>query len=174
MKPRLIKTEAAIGMTLDDLHNLVCAFGENEFAQQGAAPFMWVIQKGNNLAWLETPWENDPEKYASTEFIRAMLKELNADRYSFMTEAWVAVENYEKGGKLPTRDIVPPSQRPANERDDVLMIYSFERSGKYQMTRYKVTIRAHGQNYLGPRCDEPPTDQAGGEMWNLFQPPKRF
>ncbi|MGO8241283.1 hypothetical protein ELH77_19150 [Rhizobium ruizarguesonis] len=168
MQPRLFKQEFLPGITRADLHEMMVAYGMLEFERRGAAPFMWIIKSGPHLKWIETPWENDFEKNLQTSFIRTLMQKMEAEAYSFMTEAWVAVETATPDGKVPA-DAIAPSQRPKNERDDVLVIYTFDKHGGFDVTRFLVTLRDNGRNYLGPRDDESMTGaMPSGRMWNLL------
>lgn len=176
MKPHLFKFEdlAPVSMQRPDLHEHACRFAEQSFADKGSAPFMWIIAAGTRLVWVETPWENEGEKDFATYVVRRMLKGLGAHAYVFMSEAWVAQET--KGDKywemreagLP----VPlPGERPENERDDILMVTSFDRDGRCGLTRYLVTIKRHGGlNRLGLRVDVDPGEfnRFEGRMWDLL------
>ena len=164
--PRVFKFDhlAPLVVTRTLLHETAIRFAEEEFARKGEAPFMWLLGCGSRIVWVETPWENDNEKYASVRAIRRMIDGLQCDCYAHMSEAWVAT-----GALLPKdEDYVQPSQRPKDERDDVLFVASRDRKGESMFTRYLVTIRRHGLNFLGPRIDED-HGFAGGIMGNLFR-----
>ncbi|NEI52698.1 hypothetical protein GR217_34330 [Rhizobium leguminosarum] len=169
MQPRVFKQEHLPGLTRADLHEMMVAYGMLEFERRGAAPFMWIIKNGPHVYWIETPWQNDAEKEASTDILRNLMQKMNAEAYSFMTEAWVAVETATPDGKFPA-DVVPPSRRLKNERDDVLIIHTFDADGGFDSTRFLVTIRDNGRNYLGPRVDEGALGMVpSGRMWNLLK-----
>jgi hypothetical protein len=169
LQPRVFKQEFLPGLARADLHEMMVAYGMLEFDRRGAAPFMWIIKNGPHVYWIETPWENDAEKHASTSLMRLLMQKMEAEAYSFMTEAWVAVETREAvTDEFPT-DFTPPSERPKNERDDVLMIYTCDKDGGFNATRFLVTVRDNGRNYLGPRDDDSLTGATpSGNMWNLL------
>lgn len=169
MQPRVFKQEHLPGITRADLHEMLVAYGMLEFDRRGAAPSMWIIKNGPHIYWIETPWENDREKEASTRLMRDLMRKMGAEAYSFMTEAWVAVETGSRD-ELMKRAITPPSQRPKNERDDVLLIHTFDKEGASHATRFLVTIRDNGRNYLGPRDDITDMEMVpSGRMWNLLK-----
>jgi len=169
LQPRVFKQEHLPGITRADLHEMMVAYGMLEFERRYAAPCMWILKNGPHVYWIETRWENEGEKVASTEILRNLMQKMGADAYSFMTEAWVAVETATPDGKLPA-DVVMPSRRPKNERDDVLMIHTFDADGGFDATRFLVTIRDNGRNYLGPRDDITDRDMVpSGRMWNLLK-----
>jgi hypothetical protein len=168
LQPRVFKQEHLPGITRADLHEMNVAYGMLEFDRRGAAPFMWIIKTGPNVRWIETPWENDYEKQASTNIMRDLMQETNAEAYSFMTEAWVAVETGSRDEVM--KKAIPPSRRPKNERDDVLMIHTFDTDGAFNATRFLVTIRDNGRNYLGPRDDITDMEMVpSGRLWNLLK-----
>lgn len=140
---------------------MAVAYATKEFERKGQVPAMWIIAAGPNIMWVETRWENDREKELSVRAIRGAMKELGARAYSFVTEAWVASYPIDDPGT------VPPSQRPKNERDDVLMVTTFDSEGEYDATRFLVTIGPRGPNLLGPR-DDLSTGRLEGRMYNLL------
>lgn len=167
MQPRVFKQEHLPGLTRADLHEMMVAYGMLEFERRGEAPFMWIIKNGPHIYWIETPWQNDVEKEASTHILRNLMQKMNAEAYSFMTEAWVAVYT---GTLEEAQAARPPSDLPKNERDDVLLISTFDKGGGFDSTRFLVTIRDNGRNYLGPRVDEGAVGMVpSGRMWNLLK-----
>jgi hypothetical protein len=169
LQPRVFKQEFLPGLTRADLHEMMVAYGMLEFERRGAAPFMWIIKNGPHVYWIETPWENDAEKHVSTTLMRRLMQKMEAEAYSFMSEAWAAVETRKTDSEPDPSDFTPPSQRPKNERDDILMIYSFDKDGGFNATRFLVTIRDNGRNFLGPRDDNSFTGAIpSGNMWNLL------
>lgn len=164
MIPRLAKSEPAAGLTIEDLHERMVAFGENCFSLKGAAPFIWAIWDGNYLLWVETPWEDEDEKYLSVAFIKRLMGVADAKMYSFMHEAWAkTVSAGEMRGNRQVKDM------PG--REDVLMIHTHSIDGGFLGTRFKVTIRESGPNFLGVRDDESlkGMKNAEGTMFNLFR-----
>jgi hypothetical protein len=166
MIPQLKQSEIAVGLTLADLHEKMVAFGEDQFARKGAAPFLWLIWDGAHLLWIDTPWEDEEEKYLSVSFIKRLMQVCGARMYSFMSEAWEA--------KVTASEVASHGNRRASEipgREDILMIHSHHIDGSYLGTRYKVTIRRpQGPNFLGPRDDQSLTgaSNVGGDIFDLF------
>lgn len=169
MQPRVFKQEFLPGLTRADIHEMMVAYGMLEFERRGTAPFMWILKNGPHIYWIDTPWENETEKQVTTSVMHRLMRAMKADMYSFMTEAWVAVETRAAvTDEFPT-DFTPPSQRPKNERDDVLMIYTFDKEGGFSASRFLVTIRDNGRNYLGPRDDDSVAGAIpSGNLWNLL------
>ncbi len=167
MRPYVYKFDhtAPVRLVLPDLHEVGIRFAEERFARKGQAPFMWILAAGTHLAWVETPWEDDREKMASVELIKSMMRELGVHAYVFMSEVWIA-----RYAKEPDDDTPSPRERPESERDDALMITSFDRDGAWLITKYKVTDRkGRGLNFLGPRVDIDPTDgKYKGRLFNLL------
>jgi len=169
-EPRIFKTEnlAPMRATREMLHDMAVTYAEEEFDRRGQVPFLWLIAIGTRVLWLETPWENDWEKNASVRVLRRMMAELEVQAYAQMCEAWIAVVNADKDGKLPI-DHRMPSEMSAKERDDVLMVSSYDRDGGCMMTRYLVSLRPGGRNLLGPRVDiDTEHERMTGRMFNLL------
>ena len=156
--PALFRSDslAPVRATRAMLHEIAAQFAEEQFALQGHAPFMWLLGCGSRIVWVETDWEDDNEKEASVQFIRKLAQQLGADCYAFMSEAWVAVY------KTATRRNEPrPGDLPKHLRDDILFVLSMDRS-EHKTSRWLVTERRHGLNFLGPRVeleDMPATGQ---------------
>lgn len=168
MGPRVHKTEFVPGVSRPDLHEMAVAYAMREFAVKGEAPFMWIIAAGPNLMWIETPWRDEREKELFVRTIRGAMQELGARAYSFITEAWMATYS-DKDPKPGEPGFLNPSERPESQRDDVLMITTYDDAGAYDATRFLVTIRERGLNFLGPRDDQSLRDhQMTGRMFNLL------
>lgn len=161
--PRLVRTlrTAPVSVSRQDLHELAVAYGMEEFDRKGECPPTWIVASRGNLAWFETPWTDMQQEIMLTECMRRLMAELPAHAYAFISEAFIA--------KVPEEDInVSLVDLPATERDDVLLVTSFDRAGGFDLSRFLVTVRRPiGPNFLGPRVDE---DYSIGEiaMWNLF------
>lgn len=170
MMPRIFKTEIKL-YTIAALHDAACAHGEEMFSRYGECRPLWIVSAGHHVAWLETPWSDDIEKMATTRFITAMLEAINATAYTFICEVYVAVEQVKKGEKFDPDKMVPPSERPANERDEVLLVVTQPRGGEAITTTYLITPRTTGPNYLGPRVDNAFEHDSGisGRMFDLFK-----
>lgn len=171
MKPRLYRQERGPDIAPADMHEQACAFIEELFGRKGEAPFLYILAVPGGRVWIECPWENDREKDIHTMLIIEMLKQFKATAYTFVSEAWMAVEKYKPGADMPDpATFVRPGDRPKNERDDVLIVSTESRDGELIYTRYLVTIRPPGLgiNYLGPRIDEALGDKRSGRMVGLF------
>lgn len=169
-QPRIYRRTPASRTPFEALHEMAISFAEEEFGRKGQIPFLWLLDLDDEILWIETPWENDAEKDAMVRLMRILLRESKARAYSNMIEAWMA-----KATTLPKDDpnFVMPSDRPKSERDDVLMVNSHSRNGDQFQTRYLVTIRKHGPNFLGPRIDEDfKNGIMEGRMFNLLRDPK--
>lgn len=162
--PALFRSDslAPVRATREMLHELAAKFAEEQFALKGHAPFMWLLGCGPRIVWIETDWEDDDEKEASVRFIRKMAQLLGADCYAFITEAWVAVYK-----TVPTPDQPRPGDLPKQLRDDILMVLSVDRN-ETKSSRWLVTERRHGPNFLGPRVEieDMPTS---GQMLSILK-----
>lgn len=158
--PRVYKTDHVPGLSRHDLHEMAVAYAVSEFERRGSTPCMWIICTGPDVIWIETPWEDEAEKELSTLAIRAAMKAMGARSYSFITEAWVA--SYSVGDP-----VIPPSQK--EQRDDVLMISTYDMKGEYEAARFLVSVRENGNNLLGPRDDQTMMEyKMEGRLFNLL------
>lgn len=151
------------------LHEKVVAFAEAEFDRRGKCPFIWAVYDGERVVWIETPWESDREKATSVNLVKVFLKISKARAYANVIEAWVAAYHADESGEFPKNHRAP---REMPGREDVLLITSYDKNGAWQGTRYKVTVRDHGYNFLGPRDDETfggGKGMLGGMLFNLFE-----
>ena len=164
MQPALFRSDslAPVRATRAMLHEMAATFAEEQFALKGHAPFMWLLGIGPRVVWIETDWDDDGEKEASVAFIRKTAQVLGADCYAFITEAWVAVYK-----DVPRRDQPRPGDLPKDQRDDILMVLSMDRS-EHKSSRWLVTERRHGPNFLGPRV-EIEDMPASGQMLSILK-----
>lgn len=178
MIPHLRKTENLAPLRPDRaaLHEIACAYAEEQFKLKGGCDATWLVAAGAQVAWIETPFEGVRDKQATTAMIRAMLAATGAQAYSYATEAFVAAVQGMPPGEvkkwLAYANEHGVSALPARMREDVLMVFTHDRGGGVSITRYLVTMRrGKGPNFLGPRVDETddPT-QFAGPMFNLFVP----
>jgi hypothetical protein len=166
--PRVTKT-VPVGRYFDieKLHEKAVDHAEKMFRRHGMCLPTWLMWENNAVTYIETPWENQDEKEATVMLMRdAINNRHQVDGYAFLVEAWVAKQH-----KDDPNDLLP-SQRPKDQRDDVLMAWTFPRDGKPITTRWLVTVRKTGPNFLGPRDDMflVGMEEMRGLMWNLFEP----
>jgi hypothetical protein len=173
-EPNLINTyRIEERMTRVELHEHAVNMATAAYAHFGRMLPIWMIAtysddrgdpelNGHFLLVIETAWENPDQKYRATEFMRGAVNDpdFGAYAYAFICEAWVASEK--EGSKYDALRKqgrgVPPGERPEDERDDILMILSFERDGDSAMTRFLTHDRGGpGRNFLGPRTEMPET-----------------
>ncbi|MER8619184.1 hypothetical protein NKG99_20495 [Mesorhizobium sp. M1409] len=156
-----------------DLHEKAAAHAEEVFARKGEAPILWLIAHGLTVWWIETPWQSQYEKDLFTRMMRSVMADYRAHAYAFVSEvvfASIRDEEPEKVAELlalAERDGV--ASLPARYRDDALVVSSFDRDGDCQLTRYLVTVRKRGPNFLGPRIDEETSGHPEGRLWNLLK-----
>jgi hypothetical protein len=168
MVPRVLKT-VHVGPYFDvgKLHEKAIAHGEKMFRLKAMCLPTWLMWEQNAVTYIETPWEDSREKEATVLMMRdAIARRHEVDAYSLLVEAWVAKQDKDDP------DIRAPSSRPKNERDDVLIAWTFPRHGKPLAARWLVTVRKHGPNFLGPRDDMflAGMEEMHGPLWNLFEP----
>lgn len=150
--PALFRSDslAPVVATRPMLHEMAAKFAEEQFAEQGHAPFMWLIGCGSRVVWVETDWEDDNEKDASLQFIRKLARHLGADCYAMMSEAWVSVV---PRAEVESDKLVMPRNRPKEQREDILFVASSNTTGETGHSRWLVTQSRRGPNFLGPRAD---------------------
>jgi hypothetical protein len=168
LTPRVTKT-VPVGRYFDieKLHKKAVDHGETMFKRHGMCLPTWLMWEGNAVTYIETPWGNQDEKEATIMLMRdAINNRHQVDGYSMLVEAWVAKQDKDDP------DTRAPSSRPKSERDDVLMAWTFPCNGKPIATRWLVTVRKNGPNFLGPRDDFflAGMEEMGGLIWNLFEP----
>ena len=154
---------APVRATREMLHEMAATFAEEQFALKGHAPFMWLLGCGTHITWIETDWEDDDEKERSVAMIRKLAYRTRADCYAFISEAWVSVY---KGPVLP-RDHPRPSEMPKHLRDDIMFVLSVDRD-EHKTSRWLVTERRNGPNFLGPRV-EMEDMPASGQMLSILK-----
>lgn len=169
MRPRLYKTDHLAPLKADRamLHEIAVSFAEQEFSRRGKCPFVWLLAIDNDIVWIETPWDDDREKNLSVTAVEVMMEKFGAHAYAHTIEAWLAKyekEEWPEDGDL--NKITLPSDLPKNRRDDVLMVFSFDKDDNHASSRYLVSLRPNGNNLLGPRIDE--DEKFEGRMGNLL------
>lgn len=165
--PQLLKKQstAPVAIGRADLHEMAVAYAMEQFDRWGRCPPTWAIAAGGNIAWFVTDWDSGPEKVLHSQIMQTMMQELPAHAYAFVTEAYIA--NTAGKSKEEIARIDDLRNLPKNERDDALLVTTFDRAGGSNMTRFLVTIRQPvGPNFLGPRVDE--NIPLEGRMFNLL------
>lgn len=168
MKPKLYQIdERGGGLSRAELHEKAVAFVEERYPRTGDVPFLWIIDDGEALVWIETGWESEAEKVASYNLVALTLMISKARQYASIVEVWIARQQVDKNGNYPD-DAPLPSERPENERDDAVLISTFERNGAFSLTTF---IAKRHSKLLGARINE---DSSGpgkwqGRMFNLFE-----
>lgn len=165
---------ATVGM----LHDHATRIAEAEFAKAVAGrtppfqcPFLWLVKTQRLLLTIETPWADDDEKIRSMQMMRTYMQMANATAYSFMHEAWMAVftpPNVPKEMPYSVRAL------PPDQREDVLLVWTFDRSDKHMQTRWGVRRAGTPRAALLARDDVESSgyDHFEGRMFNLLKPPK--
>lgn len=169
MKPRMLETYGSPQrVSRTDLHEHAIDLATKMYSKTGRTAPLWLAAShiegrgpgldGYHMLVIETEWESPEEKYRATEFLRSFMndKDLGVYAYAFICEAWVAAERkgdkYDEMRKLGLP--VAPADRAAEDRDDILMIVSFERDGGSALTRFLTHDRGGpGKNFLGPRTE---------------------
>jgi hypothetical protein len=137
------------------------------FKRYGMCIPTWLMWENNAVTFIETPWEGPSEKEATVMMMRdAINNRHHVDAYTLLVEAWVSMQK----ANDPS-EIIPPRLRPKSERDDVLMAWTFSKTERPKASRWLVTIRKNGPNFLGPRDDLflSGMQHMEGLMWNLYE-----
>lgn len=172
LKPQLTKLKTlnvTQFVSVEELHEYAIRVAERAMHKKGKVPFRWIVRAQDRLATFDTPWENEADKDMHSQFMRFILGATNATAYSFMTEAWIAQYG------LPDEDddkFVMPSEHP--DREDVLFISTYNRSGEQRITRYGIRYSDRtrpGFGRLLARDDWRDHDRKAfeGRMFNLFR-----
>jgi hypothetical protein len=153
---------------LHGLHAMALSFGEDQFKRFGKCPPMFVLAFGTNIAWLEPEWSTVREKAHVFRFMRDFIADMDVRAYTFMSEVWAAARPIgEKRSDWPDS----LEDLPASERDEKLMVDTWDREGNNFVSWYLITPRKRGLAFLGPRVDG--TDEGStrtGRGFNLFAP----
>jgi hypothetical protein len=169
---------------IEEFHDFAVNRAVKEFEKEGRAPFLWIVLYNSSIRFVETPWENDDEKHRSTYMMRELMRLTNARAYSFITEAWVAaftlkdMSEQERDALLEQTNKHGVRSLPESQREDVMMVSSFNRAGDYGFTRFG--IRYGKQRHptggwpMGRLLarDDWHTSEMGhweGRMWNLLK-----
>lgn len=162
--------------TLDMLHEHAVHVAETEFekAVHGPrtpyqCPFLWLIKTPKLLLTMETPWADDDEKVRSMNMMRTYMAMANASAYSFMHEAWMAVFNLEN---MPKKMPFSVRGMPEQDREDVLMVWTYDRSEYHRRTRWAVRRAGTPRARLLARDDDTQEGHFEGRLFNLLKPPK--
>ena len=168
MIPAVVRTDqlAPLKATRAVLHEMAAEFAVEHFERHGYGPFVWLLGCGPRVVWIETNWTCEPEKEYAVHYVRKVAKAMHADCYAFISEAWVAVY---KTAELDKADRPKPSQRPKAERDDIMIVISVDKAGDQANTRWLVTQRRHGPNFLGPRVDITDGPMTSGRMFGILE-----
>jgi hypothetical protein len=182
LKPTVLKVEHwdhKFGpLTYDVLHEIMCRFVENQFAQKGLIHPTWALSTRGFITWVETIWSNGTGKQVAAHAMRSFMRKTDVDSYSFACEAYTtssfAIPEAERERALDFAQKHGVASLPEEFRDDVVFITSFSKNGPHLISDYKVTIRKRGGlNFLGPRVDqEKQLDEFQGIMWNLLRDPE--
>lgn len=175
--PNMIRT-ANLAPVIPDramLHEMACRHTEERYMLKGWIEPTWVVGAGSNVAFIETPFEDDgPSKDLAAFLMRGVLERYHAQAYSFISEAWMASfkDDDERRKWMDQSRYHGVSSLPPHMRDDMAVIASYDRDGGASMSKYLVTLRAPGKglNFLGPRQDDKEVTGAAGRMHDLFKP----
>jgi hypothetical protein len=175
LDPRVVSENKVPGVKdLAVLHEYAVKMAEDSFAASASAPFRFLVRKGKRVVVIDTPWEDVQQKEMHSQIMRMYMQMIEADAYSFMSEVWIGIP------KNPTTyDGTPPSEMPEEEREDALVVLSFDRTGAHFNTRFGVRRAGTPHAKLLARDDwQRGTETTSGvlemthagRMWNMLEP----
>jgi hypothetical protein len=169
LMPRQLKIDRMGPLTVPvhALHAMALRYGEEAFAKKGQCKPTFLIAIKTDVLWLEVEWENADHRALVYRLISDYLRATNAHAYSYISEVWIATVN---PAENPEDIDVLPSDRPENERDEMLWVASFGSKGDEFSSRYLITpsSRPNRLAFLGPRVEDD-YDLMVGMAWNLFK-----
>jgi hypothetical protein len=114
---------------LDRLIEIAIQQAERVLVNQPNASILptFVMERGNGeVAIFATPWSSERDKDITVFALRRVMRNDNVERYSFISEAWmaVAVPGTENKSRLAAHEM--PSQRP--DRVEVVIISASDKT----------------------------------------------
>lgn len=169
--PKIVKTihiEKPLTVDRQVLHEMAVEYATETHREQGGVEPTWVVSDGQNISYIETPFENWQHK-AHVRMIMAteVFPRLGVKLYSFVSEAYVWAgkitdENFEEEQKFVEEHGV--SALPADRKDEVLIVTTNDKSDQTRFTRFLLTPRKKGPSLVGPRQDEGDMKMEGNLM----------
>jgi hypothetical protein len=84
-----------------------------------------IVKPDGNMEVIGAPWKSPREKLIILIAIKEHLRRLNAVAFSFVGEAWTATNPPDN-----PLDMTPASQRPADQRKEIVMSFASDRRTK--------------------------------------------
>jgi hypothetical protein len=130
-----------------------------------------ILEDGDGgLSYILTPWGSDAERKAMIRTLIRHLKKVNATRYVFVSEAWVAIYGPDEvnaaGDASPPR--VQPSQHP--RRREVLFASGVGKDGGRHHISANIITNDAGKRCIDERQDMSEVTSMGGQLTKLFEP----
>lgn len=147
------------------------AFEEGRRREPYMTPFLWLLRSDSTVVSVETRWANDHEKDQVSAAMRMLMKMTDTTAYSFIHEAWMANWNSDGSGSMPEppgEGYMSVSGLPAQQREDVLLIWTFGKGPQTYRTRYGIARANTPHSSLKVRDDMEPDGHAEGRFWNLL------
>lgn len=151
------------------------AFEEGHQRAPYMTPTLWLLRRDNAVTTIETNWSNDHDKDLVTNALRVIMGAGGVTAYSLICEAWMATWRSDGSGSMkeqPGEGYMSVSGLPAEQREDVLYISSFDKSANYRLTRFGVARvdTPHARLKVRDNLDEGDerAAQMEGRMWNLL------
>lgn len=171
--PQQLKVDhlGPLTIPLHALHAMGLRYGEDQFAQKGGCIATFLIAIKTDIFWLQSEFGDWQHRALVYRFINRLLKASDAHAYTFLSEAWTSSCGIDEDPS--DDDFVLPADRPESERDEILMVSSFDKKGASFFSKYLITAaRRPGKlAWLGPRVDESADDLGAieGMAFDLFR-----
>jgi len=131
----------------------------------------FVVESGDRIALLATPWHSDLEKELTTQSLREVMQHLDIQRYSFLSEAWMATAPATTPQEISKQRYSAeemPLQRP--DRIEVVLVSAADKT-REQGAILRI-VRGEGGTVV--RLDRAEGDDEiislGGRFHNLLKP----
>lgn len=104
-------------LTLDKLLDVNTKIAKDMLMQTGEVRPMFVVQHGGEQTAIMTMWRDDNDKQVMLAALKLKMKELNADSYVSISEAWMANVDMKVNPEMMN---IQPSKR--NDRYEVIIV----------------------------------------------------
>lgn len=149
-------------MNLDEMIDHAINFARSQLIGLPDAELMpmWLIQGQEQDVIVGTPFDGPKSKDMAAEKISQLLREERATSYSYMAEAWSAIENVDHPIGLAPRD--------REDRREVVLVMARNRAGESK-TRVWEIIRGPDGVVTELKANAAPSDGSfSGRFHNLF------
>jgi hypothetical protein len=93
-----------------------------------------IVKRDGGLEIIGAPWRNREERILFVAMIEGKIRKLKAVAFSFVGEAWQSINPPDN-----PLDMTPPSERPAHQRKEVVMVFASD--GRRKLVQWFDTVR---------------------------------